>query len=84
MNRGEDVTFDKRLNEHEYNLHVLQELGCCHLAPIPARVAVSEANACGQTIWEYADDSIRVVRAAYVAVLRALGVPPSREMVVEL
>ena len=72
--------FDSRLNEHKYNLGVLGELGGGDtVSPppsipvavsVPARVAVAEATACGQTVWEWPDGD--EVRTAYGALLSLL------------
>jgi chromosome partitioning protein len=48
------VMFDKRVNEHSYNLSVLRETYGDGVAdPIPQRIAVAEAVAYGKTVWEY-------------------------------
>lgn len=60
--------FDARLNEHKYNLGVLHDnipAGFTVAAPIPARVAVSEAVSYGRTVWEYESEGIKDVRTAY-------------------
>jgi chromosome partitioning protein len=66
--------FDARLGEHKYNLGVLQDaVGEWEMAPpVPARVAVSEAVAVGQTIWEYNGRGVADVRAAYDALVEML------------
>lgn len=73
--------FDGRLNEHKYNLGVLGELGggdtvsppraVSIAAPVPARVAVAEATACGKTVWEWPEGDD--VRSAYGALLEELA-----------
>lgn len=69
--------YDSRLNEHKYNLGVLSELGggdtvspppvVSVASPVPSRVAVAEATACGKTIWEWPEGG--EVRSAYAALL---------------
>ena len=67
--------YDKRLNEHGYNLGILRQLdGDCTDA-IPARVAVAEAQARGKTIWEHGDAGLQDVRSAYDALLDHLALP---------
>ena len=49
------VAFDRRLREHGVNLEILRRACPGQVcAPVPARVAVAEAQAGGQTIFEYA------------------------------
>lgn len=61
--------FDKRLNEHRYNLGLLKRNYPAHMAdPVPARVAVAEASACGRTIWE-CNGAMEDVQAAYTGLL---------------
>lgn len=58
--------YDARLSEHKYNLGVLWALeGAEIAAPIPARVAVAEAVASGETIWTYKGRGIDDVRTGY-------------------
>lgn len=65
--------YDKRLNEHEYNLGLLRELSSVTVAdPIPARVAVLEASSSGRTIWEASDPALDCVRGAYRNLLDAI------------
>lgn len=60
------TAFDKRLNEHEYNVEMLREAhGDLVHPPVPARVAVAEAIAFGNTIWEHKSRSLADVRATY-------------------
>lgn len=62
--------FDRRLNEHRLNLDQLRlAYGDRVSLPVPARVAVAEATACGRTVWESHGDSMADVQAAYVGVL---------------
>jgi len=72
------VMYDRRVNEHAYNLGVLQEManglpdfpvGARRASVIPARIAVAEAHGRGKTIWEYEADGIADARAAYAALL---------------
>lgn len=61
------VHVDRRLREHNIILELLAE----HYPPpiigprVPARVAVAEAIAAGQTIWDYPSPRLNDVRAAY-------------------
>ena len=65
--------FDKRLNEHAYNLGVLNELSSVTTAlPIPARAAVIDAAAMGRTVWEHVDPAIRPVQAAYTSLINLI------------
>ena len=69
--------FDGRLNEHKYNLGVLGALGGGDTVspppsipvavPVPSRVAVAEATACGKTVWEWKEAAD--VCVAYTALL---------------
>lgn len=60
------TAFDKRLTEHRYNVEMLREAhGDLVHPPVPARVAVAEAIAFGQTVFEYKSRSLADVRAAY-------------------
>lgn len=64
------TAFDKRLNEHEYNVEMLREAhGAMVHPPVPNRVAVAEAIAFGQSVWEYQNRSLADVRAAYSALV---------------
>ena len=88
------VMYDKRVNEHAYNLGLLQEMakrGGDTVSPppsrsvvtagaIPARIAVAEAHGRGKTIWEYEADGIVDVRAAYAALLDLLVPSESHEV----
>lgn len=70
---------DHRVNEHAYNVGLLDQLAGATggrvlvSAPIPARIAVAEAHAFGQTIWEYKRSGIDDVRAAYTALLNTIA-----------
>ena len=62
--------FDKRLNEHRINLDQLrQAYGEMVADPVPARVAVAEATACGRTVWEPGGGALEEVQAAYAGLL---------------
>jgi chromosome partitioning protein len=68
------VAKDRRLKEHT----LIYEEACQRwegyvLEPIPARVAVMEAHAMGQTIFEYTGQGIADVREAYRAVLDVIA-----------
>lgn len=57
---------DRRLSEHLYNVKFLtEEHGLLVHSPVPARVAVAEAIAFGNTLYEHKDDALEPVRAAY-------------------
>lgn len=61
--------FDKRLNEHRYNLELLKRNYPAQVVePIPNRVAVAEASACGRTVWE-CNGATEDVQAAYASLL---------------
>ena len=65
--------FDKRLNEHAYNLGILSGLASVAVAdPIPSRAAVIEASATGRTIWEVPDSAIAPVQRAYAHLLNLI------------
>jgi chromosome partitioning protein len=60
--------YDERLTSHRSNYALLQRaFGGMVAAPVPNRVAVAEAHAAGQTVWEYPDrrGELEKVRAAY-------------------
>jgi chromosome partitioning protein len=64
------TALDKRLSEHKLHLARLLDAYSAsagpHLSlPIPQRVAVTEAVAAAQTIWEYESEGIADVRFAY-------------------
>jgi chromosome partitioning protein len=60
------VGFDARLNEHRHNLAAVREhLDVDDGLTVHQRVAVMEAQAYGQTIWEYKGSGIVDVRRAY-------------------
>lgn len=74
------VMYDQRVNEHAYNLGVLEEIarrGGDTVSPprvttadaVPARIAVAEAHGRGKTIWEYDGSGIAHARYAYAALL---------------
>lgn len=66
--------YDKRLNEHEYNLGLLREMSDVIVAtPIPTRVAVLEATARGLTVWEHNDSALQPVRAAYTSLTELIA-----------
>ena len=68
------VMYDQRVNEHAYNLGVLEEMarrggGITTAGAVPARIAVAEAHGRGKTIWEYEASGISHARHAYAALL---------------
>lgn len=65
------TAFDKRLKEHAYNVQMLVEAhGERVQTPVPNRVAVQEAIAYGETVYEYNSRSLEDVRQAYDALVR--------------
>ena len=69
--------YDRRLKEHGCNLALLQEsYPGLVAAPVPARVGLAEAQAAGQTVWEYGGEGVEAVRQAYAALLSWLVVTP--------
>jgi chromosome partitioning protein len=65
------VAYDERLREHRYQLGQLRSsYAGAVLPPVPARTAVAEAQAYGQTIWEYSRDGMAEVTAAYTNLVR--------------
>ncbi len=67
--------YDQRLTEHQYNLGALEGLAVPVADPVPARIAVAEASACGQTVWEYnSTGGVLHVRQAYAGLLEKLCV----------
>jgi chromosome partitioning protein len=64
--------YDKRLKEHLYNLDILQQKYGDRVAPpVPARVAVAEAQAEGRTVWD-GNGGLTEVQQAYVNVLELI------------
>lgn len=62
------VGLDRRLREHRANLEHLQSSFFDRVADvIPARIAIDEALAMGQTIWEFGGSSIAAVCDGYKA-----------------
>jgi chromosome partitioning protein len=67
---------DLRLREHNAILHELRESYPARIAArIPARVAVAEACAHGQTIFEFQSEALHAVRHAYLDLISRIMVP---------
>ena len=73
--------YDPRSNETRYNLTLLNDTYPGAVAvPIPARAAVREAVAHGQTIWEYEAKSLEGVFTAYKRLAIWITRPPEETL----
>jgi chromosome partitioning protein len=73
---------DLRLREHNAILHDVRETYATRVANrIPARVAVAEACAHGQTIFEFTAEGLAAVRHAYLALVERILVGAPAEAV---
>jgi len=71
------VGIDNRVAEHSTNLKILQEnYPGVVPPPVPQRIAVAEAVAVGQTIWEYSGN-VADVRKVYTTLLDWVTADPS-------
>ena len=67
------VAYRRGWAEHDYQLVSLCDVHRERVAlPVPARIAVAEAVACGQTVFEYETYSIHDVRKPYAALVERI------------